>query len=75
MPENSDQYTTTPKERWILFLSLLVCVVGIVNTQLMAVADRFREIGTMKCLGALDRFILRLPMTSGARLVIDKPLS
>jgi len=39
---------------------LLVCVVGIVNTQLMAVADRFREIGTMKCLGALDRFILRL---------------
>jgi ABC-type lipoprotein release transport system permease subunit len=26
----------------------------------MAVADRFREIGTMKCLGALDRFILRL---------------
>ncbi len=26
----------------------------------MAVADRFREIGTMKCLGALDRFIVRL---------------
>jgi len=50
----------TPKERWILFLSLLVCVVGIVNTQLMAVTERFREIGTMKCLGALDRFILRL---------------
>ncbi len=49
-----------PKEKWILFLSLLVCVVGIVNTQLMAVADRFREIGTMKCLGALDRFVLRL---------------
>ncbi|MCP4119860.1 MAG: ABC transporter permease [Desulfobacteraceae bacterium] len=49
-----------PKQRWILFLSLLVCVVGIVNTQLMAVTERFREIGTMKCLGALDRFILRL---------------
>ncbi len=26
----------------------------------MAVTERFREIGTMKCLGALDRFILRL---------------
>ena len=60
IPATGKQYSTTPKERWILFLSLLVCVVGIVNTQLMAVADRFREIGTMKCLGALDRFILKL---------------
>lgn len=60
IPGDGEKHTTTPKERWILFLSLLVCVVGIVNTQLMAVADRFREIGTMKCLGALDRFILRL---------------
>ena len=60
LPEPGSSQTMTPKERWILFLSLLVCVVGIVNTQLMAVTDRFREIGTMKCLGALDRFILRL---------------
>jgi hypothetical protein len=49
-----------PKQRWIIILSLLVCVVGIVNAQLMSVTERFREIGTMKCLGALDRFILRL---------------
>lgn len=48
------------KQRWLISLSLLVCVVGIVNAQLMAVTERFREIGTMKCLGALDRFILRL---------------
>lgn len=60
IPPAGQPYNTAPKERWILFLSLLVCVVGIVNTQLMAVADRFREIGTMKCLGALDRFVLRL---------------
>ena len=59
-PESGEKYKGTPRERWILFLSLLVCVVGIVNTQLMAVADRFREIGTMKCLGALNRFIWRL---------------
>ena len=50
----------SPKQRWIVILSLVVCVVGIVNAQLMAVTERFREIGTMKCLGALDRFILRL---------------
>lgn len=51
---------SSPKLRWIILLSLLVCVVGIVNAQLMAVTERFREIGTMKCLGALDRFILKL---------------
>jgi ABC-type antimicrobial peptide transport system permease subunit len=60
IPEEGRTLELSPQERWILFLSLLVCVVGIVNTQLMAVSDRFREIGTMKCLGALDRFILRL---------------
>ncbi|MBL0715522.1 MAG: FtsX-like permease family protein [Desulfosarcina sp.] len=51
---------SSPKQRWIVMLSLLVCAVGIVNAQLMAVTERFREIGTMKCLGALDRFVLRL---------------
>jgi hypothetical protein len=51
---------TGAKERWIIILSLLVCTVGIVNAQLMAVTERFREIGTMKCLGALDSFVLRL---------------
>jgi hypothetical protein len=51
---------STAKQRWIVILSLVVCVVGIVNAQLMAVTERFREIGTMKCLGALDRFVVRL---------------
>lgn len=51
---------TSAKQRWIITLSLLVCIVGIVNAQLMSVTERFREIGTMKCLGALDRFIVRL---------------
>ena len=35
---------STAKQRWIVILSLLVCVVGIVNAQLMAVTERFREI-------------------------------
>jgi ABC-type antimicrobial peptide transport system permease subunit len=45
---------------WLLGLSLLVCMVGISNAMLMSVMERFREIGTMKCLGALDSFILKL---------------
>jgi len=57
---------TGPRQRWLVFLSLLVCVIGIVNAQLMAVTERFREIGTMKCLGALDRFILRLFLIEAA---------
>ena len=52
--------SASPKQRWIITLSLLVCVVGIINAQLMSVTERFREIGTMKCLGALDRFIVRI---------------
>jgi putative ABC transport system permease protein len=45
---------------WLITLSLLVCTVGIANAMLMSVMERFREIGTMKCLGALDSFILKL---------------
>lgn len=45
---------------WLISLSLLVCTVGIANAMLMSVMERFREIGTMKCLGALDSFILKL---------------
>jgi putative ABC transport system permease protein len=58
-PDNAT-IATTAKQRWIVFLSLLVCVVGIINAQLMSVTERFREIGTLKCLGALDRFIVRI---------------
>jgi len=46
--------------RWLLGLALLVAFVGILNSMLMSVTERFREIGTMKCLGALDSFIIKL---------------
>ena len=45
---------------WLISMSLIVCVVGIANSMLMAVTERFREIGTMKCLGALNKFIVEL---------------
>lgn len=48
------------RQIWLIVMALLVSVVGITNSMLMAVAERFREIGTMKCLGALDSFIVKL---------------
>ncbi|MBC7287419.1 MAG: FtsX-like permease family protein [Armatimonadetes bacterium] len=50
----------TARQTWLVVMSLLVCAVGISNSMLMSVTERFREIGTMKCLGALDSFIVRL---------------
>ncbi len=43
---------------WLIAVSLMVCVVGIANAMLMSVTERFKEIATMKCLGATDGFIM-----------------
>ncbi len=45
---------------WLVFVALVVSVVGITNTMLIAVYERYREIGIMKCLGALDQHVLML---------------
>ena len=45
---------------WLVGISLLVAAIGISNALLMSVTERFREIGTMKCLGSLDSFVIRL---------------
>ncbi|MEM7627671.1 MAG: ABC transporter permease [Planctomycetota bacterium] len=45
---------------WLVGLSLLVCVVGVTNALLMSVTERFNEIATMKCLGAMDGSIMRV---------------
>lgn len=60
------RFGTSPKDIWLAALSLLVCVTGIVNAHLMAVTERFREIGTLKCLGALDSFVMKIFLLEAA---------
>jgi ABC-type antimicrobial peptide transport system permease subunit len=48
------------KSTWLVIMSLLVSFVGITNSMLMSVTERYKEIGTFKCLGALDNFIVKL---------------
>lgn len=45
---------------WIITIALLVTIICITNSLLMSVTERFKEIGTMKCLGALSSFIRQI---------------
>ena len=45
---------------WIAAVSLLITMGCIASAMLMSVTERFREIGTMKCLGALSSFVVKL---------------
>jgi len=45
---------------WMVMIALLVCGVGIINSMLMSVTERYKEIGTMKCLGATDTNVLQI---------------
>jgi len=47
------------RQMFLVVISFLVCMVGITNAMLMSITERFREIATMKCLGATDGFILK----------------
>ncbi|MCC7517738.1 MAG: ABC transporter permease [Verrucomicrobiae bacterium] len=52
---DSDRFSE--KTLWLIVVSLLVCIVGITNAMLMSVLERFKEIATMKCLGARNQTI------------------
>jgi predicted lysophospholipase L1 biosynthesis ABC-type transport system permease subunit len=61
----SDQERSA-RRMWLVTMALLVCGIGITNSMLMSVTERFQEIGTMKCLGALDSFVVRLFLIEAA---------
>jgi len=45
---------------WLIAMAMLTCTVGIANAMLMSVTERYREIATMKCLGAQDSLVVKL---------------
>lgn len=59
-PNDPAALEAATRQNWLVVMSLLMSTVGISNSMLMAVTERYKEIGTMKCLGALDSFIVKL---------------
>lgn len=53
-----DGRALSTRQAFLLFISFVVCMVGIANAMLMSITERFREIATLKCLGATDRYVL-----------------
>jgi putative ABC transport system permease protein len=65
-PEQAYFLGISPQSRWLVALSFLVCAVGVANAMLMSVTERFSEIATMKCLGALDGFVMTMFLLEAA---------
>lgn len=57
-----------PMDKWLITMAMLTCAIGIANAMLMSVTERFREIGTMKCLGAQDSLVIKLFLLESALL-------
>ncbi|MBA2481638.1 MAG: ABC transporter permease [Planctomycetes bacterium] len=59
IPDQRSDALINGRQAFLMAISFVVCMVGIANAMLMAITERFREIATMKCLGATDGFILQ----------------
>jgi ABC-type antimicrobial peptide transport system permease subunit len=57
---NPEQAGLPAYQLWMAIIALLVCGVGIVNSMLMSVTERYKEIGTIKTLGAMDTHVLEI---------------
>jgi len=66
LDSKDDSGLLSGRQIFLLAISFVVCMVGIANAMLMAITERFREIATMKCLGATDGFILEQFMIEAA---------
>lgn len=58
--DRAEDAATQQQHVWLIATSLVMCLVGVTNSMLMSVAERYREIGTIKCLGASDSFIVKV---------------
>ena len=75
LPATDSTDVSTPgfldgRQTFLVVISFLVCMVGITNAMLMSITERFREIATMKCLGATDGFILKQFLIEAAIQVV-----
>ena len=52
--------TGSGRRTWLIVISLLVSGIGIANALLMSVTERFREIGTLKCIGAQNKLVVQM---------------
>jgi len=59
-PADPSSIESAQRLQWLAILSLVMCLVGITNSMLMSVTERYKEIGTLKCLGASDRFVVKV---------------
>lgn len=65
-PPSASDTENQERLKLLVFLSLILSITGIINSMLMSVTERYREIGTLKCLGARNSFIVKVFLIESA---------